>query len=74
MEALEDILLGHEDPMLERGGVEAFFETLVALDKASRPDKEDLNGRPQAARQAPTGEPITFSRVASGSRKKRSGA
>lgn len=58
----------------DMGGVEQFFAAILELDKASRPDEEDLKGRPPAARQPSTGEPTTSTPGASASRKKVSGA
>jgi hypothetical protein len=55
------------------GGVEKFYETILALNQSTKPDDEDVSGRPPAARQGSTGEPTTSSRGGSKSAKKRSG-
>lgn len=61
------------DLIEELGGPSAVVETLADAFNASRPDKVDVEGRPQEARQASTGEPTTSTRAGSASRKKASG-
>jgi hypothetical protein len=55
------------------GGVEKFYEVILALNQSTKPDQEDVSGRPRAARQGSTGGPTTSTGGGSGSRKTRSG-
>jgi hypothetical protein len=58
----------------EMGGTEYVVEALLGTYKAAKPDNEDTDGRPQAARQASTGGPTTSTRGGSKSPRTPSGA
>lgn len=53
------------DLIEEMGGTEHVVSAILGIYKASKPDAEDTEGRPQEARQDSTGEPITSTPVAS---------
>lgn len=70
-----DVTLAQAGTLIEAaGGVDAFFETILALHQSTQPDAEDAADRPRKARPVSgTGAPSTSTPAGSVSRPTRSG-